>query len=121
MDGNIQFLLEKISHPKIMVAREVADLNTLVPQIFDCKQNLNVPSGNHGSVFKPEIKKITDNVKFPAVIRNMFQKLKEGRFLQSFMFGGVQSKMGIGDEIDGFHLGTPEKNFDILKFMDIAE
>ena len=59
MDSEAELGLEKIVHPKVVVAADIVDLDAALPEFMKHKEHLLVLFGDSVLVLKPEIEQIT--------------------------------------------------------------
>jgi hypothetical protein len=77
MDGDPEILGEKRAEPEIVIARDGLNPNTDVDEFFQAAENVEMPAGDGGPVFEPEIEKIADNDQTPAFPSDTFEETEQ--------------------------------------------
>jgi hypothetical protein len=95
MNRNVHFLFPEISHPEIVIAADIVDMNSAAADIMQCRKNPGKPFGNGVIVFEPEIKEITKDDKAGGVGGYALEECVKFCPFDSFFVGRAAPQMGV--------------------------
>ena len=97
------FLREIVLLPQIMVANEEMDFHTRIGQFADFTEQTGIAARYDGLVLIPEVEYIAKQIYCGGFVLDAVKKVHKSPLLRALMADGKATKVGVGDEIDGFH------------------
>jgi len=99
MNCDTEFGLEKIAHPKIVIADKECGCNAFRSYLIEFGQRAVVAFRDDRSVFNPGVKKVADDVQLIGGGFDMIQKAENSVFLGAIFFPRSESEVDIGHEV----------------------
>ena len=109
--SDVQFFLQVILHPHIMVANEEVDRNSGITYLRELAQQADMPFRNNFTVFIPEIEHISHQEYVGRVVLNGFKKSDNDLFPLKARYGVGRAKVQVTADLDFDRRKTTSESF----------